>query len=127
MNDISATERRAQALAEISQMQTELIAAKKEVADMREDLHRAEDRVTIMIEERDRYRGESTVYRTKLVELATSMANIGLLTVKAQEIMMTVKLLTDGETQEHAEGETESARQMVKRLAAGIVPRGGDQ
>lgn len=112
-----AADRRAQALAEVNKMQTDLTACQAEIATLRRELDRAQDRLDMVIEERNRHRHESKVYRDKLVELSAAMSNIGLLTVSAQEIMMTVKELTaSDETPEQSAAEQESARQMVANL-----------
>lgn len=88
-------ERHAQALADIRAMHDELNTCHETIGQLRADLHRAEDRVVLLNEERDRYRDEAHLFRSKLIELATQQTNIGLLTIKAQEIMSAVKELTD--------------------------------
>lgn len=80
-------DRRAAALAELTKMQSDLMTAHDDVRSMERDLAREQDRVALLIEERDRYRHEASVFRSKLIELATAMANIGLLTIQAQEIL----------------------------------------
>lgn len=125
MNDQAAVDRRAQALAEVTKMQQDLIVCNDEIATLRRDLDRTEDRCTLLSEERARYRNEANMYRTKLVELATSMANIGLLTMQAQEIMMTVKEISARETPEEVEAEQASAREMAGRLAPSVVSEAG--
>lgn len=114
MND-QAADRRAQALAEVNKMQTDLTACQAEISTLRRELDRAQDRLDMVVEERDRYRHESKVYRDKLVELSAAMSNIGLMTISAQEIMMTVRELTS-ETPEQAAAEQESARAAVAAL-----------
>lgn len=121
MTEQSAIDRRAQALSEITRMQEDLITANKELSIARREIDRASDRVEMLIEERDRYRSESTTYRTKLVELATAMSNIGLLTVHAQEIMQTVRELTGAETEEQARTERESAAKAIANLPRPLI------
>ena len=111
-----AIERRASALAEVTKMQQDLILAHDEINSLKRDLDRVEDRVVLLTEERARYRQEAILYRTKLVELATSMANIGLLTMQAQEIMQTVKEIAAGETPQQAQAEQESAADAIANL-----------
>lgn len=127
MND-QAADRRAQALAEINKMQTDLNACHAEIATLRRDNDRSADRVDMLVEERNRYRSEATMYRTKLVELATSMANIGILTMQAQEIMMTVKEISAKETPEESAAEQASARSAVEGLPRTVSNghRGGE-
>src|SRR5260221_14245697 len=115
-----AIERRASALAEVTKMQQDLILAHDEINSLKRDLDRVENRVELLTEERTRYRQEAILYRTKLVELATSMANIGLLTMQAQEIMQTVKEIVAGETPEQAQAEQESAREAGADLTQGL-------
>ena len=116
MNNQATIDRRAQALAEVAQMEKDLHEAHNEVATLRRDLDRTNDRVDLLTEERTRYRTEATLYRSKLIELATSMANIGLLTIQAQEIMHTVKDIAAQETPEEAQAERASAALMVQNL-----------
>jgi uncharacterized coiled-coil DUF342 family protein len=116
MND-QAADRRAQAIAEVTKMQDDLGVCHKEIATLRRDLDRETDRCAMMVEERDRYRIESGVYKTKLIELARSMANIGLLTRQAEEVMMTVNELAEAETPEQAAAAVDDARRMAARLA----------
>ena len=104
-------ERHAQALADIRAMHDELGECHEKIGQLRADLNRAEDRIVLLNEERDRYRSESHLFRSKLVELATQQANIGLLTVKANEIMLIVKELTTPEPS--------SALDLIKRTTEG--------
>jgi hypothetical protein len=83
----------ATALANVTKMVSDLSEAQAVILQLRADLHREQDRVEMLIEDRDRHRDESNLFRTKLVELATHQANIGLLTVSAQTIVMTVNEL----------------------------------
>ena len=87
-------ERRAAALADIQQMHEDLNEAHEHIGQLKADLNRETDRCTLLVEERNRYRHDALVYRDKLVELATSMSNIGLMTVAAQEIMRVAQELT---------------------------------
>ena len=87
-------ERRAAALASVQAMHDELNACHEEIGQLKADLNRAEDRVVLLCEERNKYRAEALVFRSRLIELATAMTNIGLLTVTAQNIMTTVNELT---------------------------------
>jgi len=113
----AAAERRATALDEINKMQQDLILAHDNVAGLKRELDHTEDRLALITEERDRYRRHAHVYRGKLIELATAVANIGLLTVSAQEIMRTVnELITKAESPEEAAAEERSAAEIVKQL-----------
>lgn len=109
-------EARARALAEISQMQTDIVAAHKRVEDLEREQTTLNDRIVLLINDRQAYRSEAMLYRSKLIELATSMANIGLLTQEAQKIMATVKTLGSDESPEQAAAEQESAREIVANL-----------
>jgi len=84
---------RAQALEEVGRMQQDLMVLHDEKTALERELQTAQDRVSLLIEERNRWRHDAVVYRDKLVELATSMANINLMTIKATEIMQAVKEL----------------------------------
>jgi chromosome segregation ATPase len=88
---VDVIDRRATALAEIQEMHNDLHTAKSRIADLERELHREEDRVTMIVEERNHYRTENTRLNKHLVELATQMANIGLLTIKAQEVLASIE------------------------------------
>lgn len=120
-------ERRAQALAEITKMQADLVAANATIEELETELRDTklqmqhevgvwQDRALIEKEERTMYRAQAMLYQRKLVELATSMADIGLLTQRAQKVMDTVQCLLGGEDPAHAEAEQASAAEIVKNL-----------
>jgi hypothetical protein len=88
-------ERRAAALADVQQMHDDLISAHDEIGQLKADLARETDRCAMLVEDRNRHRRDGMIYRDKLVELATAMTNIGLLTAPAHEIMRTVRELVD--------------------------------
>jgi len=85
----------AEALAHLQQMNDALIDARDEIAQLKADLHREQDRFGMMTEERDRYRADAHTYRDLLIKLATQMASIGLMTTSAQDILQQVYELTN--------------------------------
>lgn len=91
----TALDRRASALDEIRQMHDDLAGAQETIRSLTRDLEREDDRRALLVADRERYLAEATLYRTKLVELSTSVANIGLLTIAAQDIMRSVHELLD--------------------------------
>jgi hypothetical protein len=84
---------RVAALAQVNQMHNDLISANNAINQYRIDLNRERDRVSMMVEERDRYRHESMRLRKMLVELTTQMANIGLLTRRAEDYVSAINEL----------------------------------
>ncbi|WP_130582866.1 hypothetical protein [Bradyrhizobium sp. Leo170] len=96
--DTSSLEGYAAALANIGSMVNDLTDARAIIGQLRADLHREQDRLELLLEERNRFRSEALVFRTKLIELATAMANIGLLTTQAQSIVLTVHELDNAAT-----------------------------
>ena len=97
-------ERQASVLADIQQMHEDFQLAREEIAQLKADLHHSEDRVSLLIAEKDnmeermtgqieKSQAETILFRDKLVELSTAMTNIGLLTITAQEIMKAVSEL----------------------------------
>jgi len=100
MNQImpDATERRAAALAEVNYMNDSLIAAKDTIEQLKADLHREEDRVVMMVEERDRYRNESIRFRKLLIVLSTKMVNASLLMDTAKDVLTEIEEIDDGPT-----------------------------
>jgi hypothetical protein len=95
MNVNASLDTHATALAHITKVVTDLDEAHATIGQLRADLHHEQDRCELLAEERNRYRGEAMIFRNKLIELATKMADIGLLTVSAQEIMHTVSELNN--------------------------------
>ncbi|MEY9493716.1 hypothetical protein [Bradyrhizobium elkanii] len=82
-------DRHAAVLADIKKIQDDLIETRDANAQLHADLHREQDRVALLVEDRDRWRQEALVFRTRLIELATAMANIGLLTRAAEGVVLT--------------------------------------
>jgi|SRR6266404_2308141 len=128
MNEISlngpsrdANDRRAHALAEVHKMQQDLMLAHDEITSLKRETDRAEDRITLLTEECNRYRTESTLFRGKMIELATAMANIGLLTLQAEEIMKITKELAAAETPEQVLAEHQSAKKAIEALPAQVL------
>lgn len=91
-------DRQAEALADIKRMHDELMLARTDIGQLKADLNREHDRVDMIVEERDRHRRDALTFRKLLIELSVQMTNIGLLTVKAQEIAKTVADLDAAET-----------------------------
>lgn len=134
---INPHERRAQALAEITGMQSDLVAAHERIAQLEGQLR---DRETFLmreinnqearaeIAERDRaiYRAEAQLFRAKLVELVTTISMIRKMTDEAEKIKATVDSILHGEMLEDAETEQESVRHVVAGLdqANGNIGRG---
>lgn len=87
-------DRHAVALAEFRKMRDDLIATHDTNDQLRADLHREQDRIAMLIEDRDYWREKATTNGRQLVELATAVANIGLLTRAAEHIILTVNELT---------------------------------
>lgn len=109
-------EARAKALAEIQQMESELSSAHKRLDDLEAQLARADDRMVLLCDERDRYRAEANIFRARLIELATAMSNIGLLTQKAQDIMMVVNELVGEKQPAQTERETSTLHAIADEL-----------
>jgi small ligand-binding sensory domain FIST len=96
-------DRHAAALSDIRDMHDQLTDALATIGQLRADLHREQDRCTMIIEERNRYRASDEKKTILLTELATQMSNISLLCVKAQEVVATVHELSDAPVQDAAE------------------------
>lgn len=80
-----AIAKRGQAIAEVRSL-TELCENQAErIAELSRELQIAQDRTALLAEERGKWREDAEAYRTVLVELATDMSNIGLLTQRAQD------------------------------------------
>jgi chromosome segregation ATPase len=86
-SDGADIERRAHALAVVQKTHDELIQTRAEIADLKTRLHREEDRVVMVVEERNLYRHEALRLRKLLNELTTQMANIALLARKAEDFV----------------------------------------
>ena len=84
-------DRQAAALANIQQTWDELTAARDEIAQLKADLNREQDRIVLLVEERDFYRKEYLRVEGKLVEMATVISNIGLLSIAAQDLIQNIK------------------------------------
>jgi hypothetical protein len=80
-------DRHADALANIQQMIDDLREAREEIAQLKADLAREVDRRVLLNEEREYYRKIALRLQGEKVALTTDIANIGLLCVKAQEMV----------------------------------------
>jgi len=88
--DSADVERRAHALAVVQRTHDELTQSRAEIADLRTRLGREEDRVVMVVEERNLYRHEALRLRKLLNELTTQMANISMLARKAEDFVSEV-------------------------------------
>jgi hypothetical protein len=84
-------DRHANALANIQKMIDDLQEAREEIAQLKTDLHREVDRSVLLNEEREYYRKMALRLQGEKTELATDLANIGLLTMKAQDMVKNLK------------------------------------
>lgn len=109
---VPPADRQAEALAVVTNMREELHAAHSTIEQLKADLHICRENTSRIDEERRRYRAEALVFRSKLIQLATTLANVHLATQSAAEIMRTVEELTT-----HAETPTQTVlTEMEKTL-----------
>jgi hypothetical protein len=80
----------ANAIAYVTKAVTDLADAQAIIGQLRADLHREEDRVELLREDRDFYRDQANGFRAMLVKLATHQATIGLETIAAQAVVMSI-------------------------------------
>ena len=90
MNVATPIEHHAEALANITKLVDDLTEAQAVILQLRADLHREEDRVQMLREDRDFYRDQANGFRALLVKLSTHQATIGLETVAAQAVVMSI-------------------------------------
>ena len=94
----STVDPRVEALAQIQQMHNDLMRAHEEIGQLKADLHREQDRVTMVSEERSRYRAEANAYRALLAELAANQTSIGLIAQKSESVMRKLDEILAAET-----------------------------
>ena len=123
---VDATDRRAQALAEITTMQSELVDAHSKINQLQRDLDQANDRIALLAEERRTYRDDSLLFRAKLVELSTSMANIGMLTAKATEIMTAIGPLVTPQSRQDQQDDSDGAAKVIGNLPPAVDRQASD-
>lgn len=127
MGDINPHERRAQALAEITQMQTDLVASNQRVTSleaklrdqettMQREINKQEARAEIAEKSAAMYRAESHLYRGKMIELATTVSNVRKMTDEAEKITATVNAILHGETEEEFADEEATAKELVTSI-----------
>ena len=75
----------ATALAHTQQMHHDLRTANDQIAQLKADLHREQDRVTMVLEELTRWRDDALKHRARNTEYETILFNIFLMTTQAQE------------------------------------------
>ena len=83
-------DRHAAALSDIKDMHDQLTDALATIGQLRADLHREQDRVTMLVEERDKYRADADLLRNQLLKMCTTVVNMGLLAREAEAVLMTV-------------------------------------
>lgn len=105
-----------EAVARVQQLQTEHSLQGKTIAELNRRLEQASDRISMLSDEARAAKRDAKIYLKHLVALASAMSNIGLLTGKAQELMLTVQETIDAETPEEAEAERNSAADIISRL-----------
>ncbi len=113
-SDSADVERRAHALAVVQKTHDELIQTRAEIADLRTRLGREEDRVVMVVEERNLYRHEALRLRKLLNELTTQMANISMLARKAEDFVNEVDEMDSTPT---------PAPDVIDKLAAELDPK----
>jgi hypothetical protein len=86
-SDGADIERRAHALALMQKTHDELTRSRAEIVDLKTRLGREEDRVVMVLDERNLYRHEALRLRKLLNELTTQMANISMLARKAEDFV----------------------------------------
>lgn len=126
---ISPHERRAQAIAEISKLQDDFVGARDRIAQleaqlrdqetvMQREINRQEARAEVAERDRATYRAEAHLFRTKLVEMVTTISNVRKMTDEAEKIAGTVNSILHGETPEEAAAEQASAQNLVESISA---------
>lgn len=96
----SDLDRRAQAIADVHQTHEDLRKALSIISELQAEVSRQKDRVAMLMHTNQRLDREMHVFRDKCMELATVVSNIGLQTVSAQNIVMTVRELTEANAEE---------------------------
>jgi hypothetical protein len=91
-------ERHAAVLSELRQIHTDYAKALADNGQLRADLHREQDRVVMMVEERDRYRHESIRFRKLAMQLAVKMVNAMLVMDAAKDVLQEVDEIDAGAT-----------------------------
>jgi predicted ribosome quality control (RQC) complex YloA/Tae2 family protein len=124
---INPHERRAQALAEISQMQEDNVALQARNAELQgqmrdretalqREINRQEARADTAERNAALYRAEAHLFRAKLVEMVTTISLIRQATDGAEKIAATVKSLHSSQSPETEEQEQQEARDLVDSL-----------
>ena len=99
----SELDKRAQAVAEVHQTHEDLRRALDYINKLKAENARQADQILALQQDRRRLSAEMHTFRDKCIELATCVANIGLQTITANNIVMTVRELTEASTEEHGD------------------------
>lgn len=86
-------DKRAEALAEIRRMHDALNSANEENGQLRADLNRADDRLVLLMDERNRQRRENHILLTALIQLATEVEVINRQSARAVEVLKNANAL----------------------------------
>ena len=99
----SEMDRRAAAVADVQQMHEDIRSLLDVNSQLKTDNAAISLRLEAKTQESDRHRREMLVFRDLCTEMTTSIANIGLLTVKASDVVARVHELTsEGATNDKA-------------------------
>jgi hypothetical protein len=117
-------DRRAAALADVVKTHDDLTDALAAIIQLRADLHREQDRVTMMVEERDRYRHESLRFRRLAEKLAIKMTNAAMILDEAKETVQEIDETLDAPTPSSAFGiEAVNDGHFIARMEDGRIPK----
>ena|SRR5690242_2350502 len=109
----SQIERRADALAELRQLHSDFEVLEKRYKDQERVIERLTDRNNLLLDELRTSRQHERVATNKLIRLATAMANIGMLSREAEEIMRSAREWQEDEAREMQEDYQSSATAVV--------------
>ena len=109
----SPIERRADALAELRQLHSDFEVLEKRSKDQERFIERLTDRNNLLLDELRTSRQHERVATNKLIRLATAMANIGMLSREAEEIVRSAREWHEDEAREMQEDYQSSATAVV--------------
>lgn len=135
MDDINPHARRAQALAEITKLQEDYVASQERIVQleanlrdqetfMQRQINAEEARADIAERHLAMYRAEAHLFRSKLVQMVTTISLVRKATDEAEKIAVTINGLLGDETPEEAQQEENEAREIIANLPA--APDHGD-
>jgi hypothetical protein len=106
MTEAKPLDRHAEAVAQVSEMRDTIRDQNTRIVDLMRDVQTERDRVSLLMEERARWRTDALACRTFVVKLATILEHVHTATIGSKSILDDMALMDSSETPKGAVDDT---------------------